>query len=233
MMIAAIVLLSVMMACGTLTEVGPMTHSSLITSPQASAPAHENRARVATSPGSRGSNTPSAAAGTSPYPVIPVGEVPYGFSYDPVRNEIFVANWNSWNVSVISDVTDKVVATIAPPGEDLPRGMVYDPSKGETYVGAEYNGNVYVVNDTNDAVGAIIGVGGDPIGMAYDSATGQIFVPNWSDGNVSVINDTTNTVVTTVELPGEGRPSPMAPPTTRPRGRSSSRTTASPTTLTS
>ena len=126
-----------------------------------------------------------------------VGSEPWAVVYDAGKGEIFVANRESGNVSVISDSTNHVVASI-PVGSD-PYGVAYDSAKGEIFVA---DSNVTVINDTTNQVVSNIPVSGGPLAITYDGGKGEIFVAEYS-GNVSIINDTTNTVVATVYLGAE------------------------------
>ena len=54
---------------------------------------------------------------------LALGTATYGLAYDSGKGEVFAADTNSKNVSVISDTTNKVVATVAVGG--FPRGLAY------------------------------------------------------------------------------------------------------------
>jgi len=126
---------------------------------------------------------------------IGVGRYPTGVAYDSERNETFVANFWSNNVSVINDSSNTVVATLAIAD---PWAVVYDSGKGEVFVSSYWwlQNSVVVIADTNNTVVATIGVASAPYGLAYDSARGEIFVTSSnSNGVVDVISDQTNTVV--------------------------------------
>ena len=128
--------------------------------------------------------------------IIPVGTSPEGIAYDSVLNELFVANYGSNTVSVISDSNNTVVATV-PVGTE-PTGVAYDFGKSEIFVTNAGSGTVSVISDTKNAVVANVTVGANPVGVAYDSGKGEIFVANWGDNTVSVISDTNNAVLATV-----------------------------------
>ncbi len=110
-------------------------------------------------------------------------------AFDPADGDIYVADSNSSNVSVIRD--SALVATI-PVGSD-PLGLTYDPVDGDVYVSNENSGNVSVLNGTV-LVGTVT-TGGYPFLSAFDSANGYVYVPI-AYGNVSVISGTT--LVTTL-----------------------------------
>ena len=130
------------------------------------------------------------------YSIMPVAAV-----YDSAKGEVFVADYGSNHVSVISDRNDSVVGTVevsTPSPLPTPFAMTYDRARGEVFVGQYSNYFVSVISDHNDSVVANVRVGISPVGLAYDAAKGEVFVASQATDNVSVINDTTNAVVATV-----------------------------------
>jgi YVTN family beta-propeller protein len=132
---------------------------------------------------------------------------PEAIAYDSGKGELFVSELGDAAVSVLSDATNTVVATI--PVDPYPDGIAYDSGKGELFVAEagnypNYYGNVSVISDATNSVVHTIPMR-DPIGVAYDSASGLVFVtdggiaPHYY-GNLSVISDATDTVVTTRPL---------------------------------
>jgi len=132
---------------------------------------------------------------------IDVGTAPAGVAYAEGLGEVAVANFRSNNVSVISDGSNRVVATVPASAAE---GIAYDSGTSQFFV-TDYNygsgGTVTVISGTTDAVVRTIPVGVDPWGVVDDSADGEVFVMDYSNatgGNVSVINTTTDAVVATV-----------------------------------
>ena len=76
------------------------------------------------------------------------GGSPFYVAYDSGKGEVFVVNIGG-NVSVISDATNKVVATI-PVGTD-PEGVGYDLSNGYVYVSNYNQGTISIITTTNPA----------------------------------------------------------------------------------
>jgi len=158
-----------------------------------------------------------------------IGGYPVELTYDSVKGEIFVVNQGASTVigqydssagfvSVISDSTNSVVATI--PLGDFPSAIAYDPAKGEVFVAEDgatpsnvsasntAHGQIAVISDSSNTVVANVTVGPFPDGLAYDSARGEIYVASSGSttiaGSVSVISDSTNAIVATVPLDGAG-----------------------------
>jgi YVTN family beta-propeller protein len=152
-----------------------------------------------------------------------LGGYPVELAYDSGKGEIFVVNQgasvivgqydaSAGFVSVISDTTNSVVATI--PLGDFPSSIAYDPAKGEIFVAEDgaipsdanasntASGLISIISDSNNSVVATVPVGPFPDGIAYDPAKGEIFVANSGSttvpGSVSIISDATDKVTTTI-----------------------------------
>lgn len=124
---------------------------------------------------------------------------PDALVYDSGVNQVFVANRDGFNVSVISpQMNNSVTASIDVP--PYPYGLTYVAALKEVFV--ESSGNVSVISDVTDRVVDTIHIGGDfgPYAGAYDSNTGELFTTNGIENNVSVINVTTDKIVATIPL---------------------------------
>ena len=146
---------------------------------------------------------------------IPTREGPFGVAYDSGKGEIFTANMghvgsafdNIYSVSVISDTTNSVVATINISGTGELGYVAYDSDKGEIFVTSINSiqpGTVTVVSDETNTIVANITVGVLPGGMVYDSGNSEIYVVNTGSDSVSVISDSTNSVVATIPVKSPG-----------------------------
>jgi YVTN family beta-propeller protein len=144
-----------------------------------------------------------------------VGSLPSAITYDPGTHQLFVADFDS--VSVLSDASDTVVATVplGTPGFQ-PGSLAYDPSTGQIFV-LSYSGNVTVISDTNDSIVSRIPIPEtrvgtyveslqlNGLGIAYDGRTGQVFVTaqvNFTKTNVTIVSDGNDSVVRTITVPG-------------------------------
>ena len=126
------------------------------------------------------------------------GGEPMAASYDPAQGEIFVADYGTNVVSVVSDTTNKAEAAVSVGSG--PDAIAYDNGKGEAFVANWNSGNVSVISNLTDKVVASVHVGSSPDGVAYDPVMGEVFVANFNSFNVSVISDATNKVVATVPV---------------------------------
>jgi LPXTG-motif cell wall-anchored protein len=126
-----------------------------------------------------------------------VGSDPEGLAYDFAKGEIFVANYFSDTLSVISDTTNTVIATVPVDNTSNDSGL------GDTYTvitdkllglkSADLTS--YSINPMLANVSAPT----RPTDLAYDSGMGEIFVTN-AAGTVSVISDKTNSVIATMRV---------------------------------
>lgn len=123
---------------------------------------------------------------------------PTAVTYDSGRGELFVAD-STWPLlSVVSDATERVVATIAVPTG--PYALCYDPAKGVVLVGefnqSTWEGYLSVVSDSNNSVVLTkdIGYGIWPNAIAFDPTSHQLMVAIsvtfQGEGEVNVYNDT-------------------------------------------
>lgn len=128
------------------------------------------------------------------------GERPLAAAYDSAKGEVFLVNQGTNNVSVVSTLTNKVIAVV--PVGDYPSGAAYDGGKGEVFVANSFGRSITVISDTTNTVVATVAVGADPVGVAYDTDRAEVFVSNVGSDNVSVISDTTNAVVASVPVGG-------------------------------
>jgi YVTN family beta-propeller protein len=131
---------------------------------------------------------------------IPVGDGPYAIAVDAQNGEIYVANYYSDNVSVISGATDRIVGVVDV--GSAPISLTLDPLNGDIYVANSGSANVSVVSGSTNLVVATVPVGTGPgwagSYLAVDAATGDVYVPNYNSANVSVISGTTNKVIASV-----------------------------------
>jgi YVTN family beta-propeller protein len=118
----------------------------------------------------------------------PVGTNPAGIAFDPVNDEVFVANTGNNSVSVLSSLTNDVVATIGV-GDD-PFGVTYDPTDQEVWVVNSGSDNVSVIDPATNAVVGSVSITADAsaLGIAYDSATGFLYVTESGYDQIGLIN---------------------------------------------
>jgi YVTN family beta-propeller protein len=172
------------------------------------------------------SNTQKVSA-DSVVATVTVGQFASSVAFDPVNDDIYVANvgdglaneslgfgespsaFGPGNISVISGSTDAVVARLTVGIQ--PAVLAVDPANGDVYVldlGNGYwtnmtsfgLGNVSVISGTTNSVIATVQVGNYPISLAFDPVNGDIYVSNYGSNTVSVISAYNNTVMATLAV---------------------------------
>ena len=133
--------------------------------------------------------------------------------YDSGKGELFVVDGTGL-VSVISDSSNSVVATISLPDSfGYDNGIAYDSGKGEIFIATGFatsmsnTPTVWVISDTTNTIVANITSSHwwSPWGLAYDSAKGEIFLTDAGKqpnvfGAVYIISDTTNAVIGSIPV---------------------------------
>ena len=141
---------------------------------------------------------------------IPVGIGPAAIAYDPSTNEIWVANYDSGNVSVIDPTSETVVASI--PVGACPDAIALNPVSGVVYVANRCSENLTMIYAANGTVAGSVPVANlEPVALAYDSASRNLYLAGFSGGTagglVMVMNGTTGAVV--AEIPDGSDPSTL------------------------
>jgi len=72
------------------------------------------------------------------------GSSPEGLAYDAANNYLYVANFDSNNVTVINCATNTIIGTIAVGSS--PRGIAYDPVNGYIYVANHFSDTVSIIS---------------------------------------------------------------------------------------
>ena len=123
---------------------------------------------------------------------------PEGVAANPANNMIYVADPGSNQISVISSLSNTLVATITV--GSLPWGIAVGPAtvaypQGLVYVTDYGSGNVSVIDAANNVVIANVTVGTGPEGIAVNPSLGLAYVADSGSNIVSVINTTTDMVI--------------------------------------
>jgi YVTN family beta-propeller protein len=133
---------------------------------------------------------------------ITVGERPTGVLYDPANGDIYVADSGSSQVSVISDKTNSVIATIPVQISrvESPEGFIYDPVNDEILATNQFppdfnplaSNLVSVIDGASNNLLGDFTLGYNPTDGVYDPANGYLYVTNYFSGTVSLVASTIN-----------------------------------------
>jgi YVTN family beta-propeller protein len=128
---------------------------------------------------------------------IAVGREAQGIAYDPVNRMVYDAeNWFG-NVSVISTVSQSVVATI-PTGNMGLTCVAVDPIAGEVFAVNGFHDDVYVISTSTDSIKGAISVVQFPQYATYDPGDNMVFVSSYFTNSVSVISPSSLSVTETI-----------------------------------
>jgi YVTN family beta-propeller protein len=110
----------------------------------------------------------------------------------------YIANYGSNNVSVISTVSNSIIATI-PVGSN-PFGVSASQDGTLVYITNEGDNNVSVINTQTNKVTAIIPVGSGPKGIIVSADGTRIYVANSFSNTISIIDAATNSVLSNITV---------------------------------
>jgi YVTN family beta-propeller protein len=123
--------------------------------------------------------------------VLSVGSGPYGVTFDPGTNAIYVTDALAAEVTVINATTWTISARIAVGNE--PEGIAYDPVHHEIDIANFASNTLTVISDRSNQIVATVPVGNGPDDV--DASTGTIYVSDSFADRVSVVSATTLRVV--------------------------------------
>jgi DNA-binding beta-propeller fold protein YncE len=126
------------------------------------------------------------------------------FALDPARGEVYIANQDAWNVTVLAVSSGRLVANIAI--GSAPSALTYASGTSSIYVENSWlGGSASLVSGSSNRIsGSFTGPSGSgPFGpsAAYDPTLGEVFLVDSGDHWVSVINDSSRAVVGTLAQP--------------------------------
>jgi gliding motility-associated-like protein len=110
----------------------------------------------------------------------------------------YIANYGSNNVSVISTVSNSVIATI-PVGSN-PFGVSVSQDGTLVYITNEGDNTVSVIDTKTNMVTAIIPVGSGPKGVIVSADGTRVYVANSVSNTISVIDAATKSVLNTITV---------------------------------
>ena len=126
---------------------------------------------------------------------ITVGLRPFGVAVNTTTDKIYVTNFASDTLSVISGSTGMVIQTIsfAPFGE--PTYVAINETTNRIYVPLHLGGRLAVVDGDTDSLISTVKVGGGAFGVAADPFLNRIYVSCRDIQAVRVVDGATNSVV--------------------------------------
>ncbi len=116
---------------------------------------------------------------------ITVGEGPSALAFNPSDDNLYMANFNSGDISTIDTSTNTIEDTITV-GEGL-FALAFNPSDDNLYVANFNSGNVSVIDTSTNTIEDTITVGEGPIALAFNPSDDNLYVATEITGNVSTI----------------------------------------------
>jgi YVTN family beta-propeller protein len=129
--------------------------------------------------------------------LVAVGSTPDDMVLDPATDNLYVANYGSNNVSVISGATGKVIDSVDV--GTYPQAITYDPNASCIAVANIGSASVSIISDQSNVVTRTISVAPYPGALGYDPYSGDLYVltQSWPNATIAVVNPANSTPVRT------------------------------------
>ena len=111
---------------------------------------------------------------------------PSGMAFNPGNGRIYLANFGMGKVSVVSDTTNNIVATIAVGNN--PFGALYDPLNQKVYISDYTSAMLSKIDPATNTVIANLSAGNGPWNIALDTANGLLYITNLGSNTVTAIS---------------------------------------------
>lgn len=133
---------------------------------------------------------------------ISVGKNPLPSVYDSANGDLYVANYDMTNVSILAGIANAVSTTISVPAQPITPTL--DSANGDLYVASQVSDSVSVISGVTNAVIGTIPLGPilESLPPVYDSRNGDLYVASAFSDTLAVISTTTNTVIANLSVPG-------------------------------
>src|SRR2546430_5679349 len=110
---------------------------------------------------------------------------PSGMAFNPRNGRVYLANFGMGKVSVISDTTNNIVATITVGSN--PFGALYDPLNQKVYISDYTSAMLSKIDPATNTVIANLSAGNGPWNIALDTMNGLLYITNLGSNTVTVI----------------------------------------------
>jgi len=124
---------------------------------------------------------------------IVVGIRPLDIAFNPINDQLYVANLFTNDVTVINANTENVSTTLAV-GAD-PLGIGINLNNGDIYVANSSDDSVSVFDSSDNLVTTIVGVGTTPASITYHPVNNEMYVVSTGSNNVFPVNATIHTLL--------------------------------------
>jgi YVTN family beta-propeller protein len=134
---------------------------------------------------------------------VDVGTHPFGITVDAKGEQLYTANVESDDVTVVKIDPLNKLATFTVPVQSRPYAVSLALNDTRLFVTNQDDSSVSVIDTQTLKEIAVIEVGEKPEGIATHPDDRRVYVANWFDGTVTVIDGKSLKVVNTITV-GEG-----------------------------
>src|SRR5205807_24321 len=111
---------------------------------------------------------------------------PSGMAFNPGNGRIYLANFGTGKVSVISDTTNNIAATITVGNN--PFGALFNPLNQKVYISDYSSAILSKIDPATNTVIANLSAGNGPWNIALDTVNGLLYITNLGSNTVTVIS---------------------------------------------
>ncbi|MCL4452393.1 MAG: hypothetical protein M1327_07220 [Candidatus Thermoplasmatota archaeon] len=135
---------------------------------------------------------------------------PYTAAYDPVSNLLYVTDYNTGSVSVLSPIKNALIGSVELGSNSFPTNITVNTNNGTVYVVESHQNSIALISGnkllSTMNLGSIIDPV-EPFGISYNSETNSVYVSGDKSGSTVILNISASgcTVVgsTSSSAPGE------------------------------
>src|SRR5687768_3810584 len=118
---------------------------------------------------------------------VTVADDPTGVTVDPVSGRVFVASYDTGEITVIDPATNEPEEATLPVGAVL-TGVAVNAAARRLYAADAGAGQVIVINLETGKIAARVATGREPYGLHPDPATGALYVTNHGDSALAIVD---------------------------------------------
>ncbi|MHB1435538.1 MAG: YncE family protein [Thermoplasmata archaeon] len=132
---------------------------------------------------------------------VGVGTSPDAAAYDPATGQLYVANSQSGNLTVVNPQTMRSSGGSFPVGA-APSAVACDPVTGDLFVANARSDNLTVIDPVGGRTVANVSVQNAPMALAYDPLIQSVVVADSGSNNLTIVNGSTLQVTQNVSSGG-------------------------------
>jgi len=131
---------------------------------------------------------------------IPVGHLPAAVLWNPTSNRVYVANTESYDVTIIDGATNAVIGTLPVPNNSYLACLCWNSVENKVYCTSTDPDWLNVIDGAGDTLLHRVRMRGSPTYMAYNAQMSKLYVNCRDDRMVRVYDGTADTLVAEVWL---------------------------------